>query len=149
MTLDLKSLITQSEGAFANFSFKIASSDNISLKDDKEIISDIQGNVLFRRTKEGVLGDFDIKGKVKLLCDRCLREFEKEIETKFEQEFILFNIIPKNNYYLDLKNEGFVINDKFEVKLNETLRQGILISLPMKKICKEKCQGIQYKKIKN
>lgn len=143
MIVDLKGLIG-GEVSELRFDFQVDPEDQISFEEDEEKVFSLAGKVIFRRTDFGVVGDFDVEGEVEMVCDRCLQRFTQKIKTQFSQEFIFFNakISDGDYYYQDLKNEGFVIDEYNRVKLNETLREGILVALPMKKICKENCQGI-------
>lgn len=143
MTIDLQPLFQKKAPSFLELEFQIPLTEKIlSDLDSEKLTAPIKVKAIFKKTKEGVLGEFDVEGKIQLTCDRCLDEFEKEYYTHFSQEFVFPFLDFSDNVYMELRDEGFIINEKKQIEINETLRQGILTSLPMKKICKEECQGL-------
>ncbi len=93
------------------------------------------------------LGEIRAKGHVKVLmeceCDRCLERITLPIDSDFElfyqpveaghggEERILDN---------DEAQMGFYEGDGLE--LNDVLREFVLLTLPMQRLCKEDCVGI-------
>lgn len=143
MIIDLSPLFQKDAPSFLEFDFKIPLSEKILAKDDPEKLkSDVAVKARFEKTKEGVLGEFDVEGVIELVCDRCLQSFEKNYHTHFSQDFVFPYLNFSDNVYKELKEEGFIIDAKNQININEAIRQGILISLPMKKICKKDCQGL-------
>ncbi|MFW5981698.1 MAG: YceD family protein [Halanaerobiaceae bacterium] len=60
-----------------------------------------------------------------LLCSRCLEKFEHNIEINIDEE------IEKDE-----------IEDIKEFNIDQILKENILLSLPMKHLCKEDCKGL-------
>ncbi len=93
------------------------------------------------------LGEIRVKGHLKVLmeceCDRCLEMLALPIDADFElfyqpveaghggEERILDNDEAQMGFY---EGEG--------VELNDVLREFVLLTLPMQRLCKEDCVGI-------
>lgn len=82
---------------------------------DIDILANKAGNTL--------LINGDVKTKVDLVCSRCSKNFRQLLEDNN------FNITK------DIKGQT-------EVDLTEDIREGILILLPVKPLCKKDCRGI-------
>ena len=83
-----------------------------------------------------------------LECSRCLKNYTVPISIEFEEEFSREPFSPKGKGEIELHNEDFVspIGDDNMIDLTELIRQEMLLSLPMKTLCSESCQGIKGEK---
>ncbi len=95
----------------------------------KEIIKDCELkeptkiNCVFTLKGDKVSIKIEISGLLSANCDRCLENFNKDI-----------NIVEKRDIKFDEFGEEFDIS--------EEVFQDILLSLPMKFLCSETCKGI-------
>lgn len=79
--------------------------------------------LLDNQEKTEINFDNTVKGKITITCDRCLELFEYEI---------CFNNVNK-----------YDINEfKDEIDIDKEIRDNILLSFPMKFLCKDDCKGI-------
>jgi uncharacterized protein len=84
-----------------------------------------------------------IAGAVKVVCDRCLNSFEKDVKADFKLFFT-----PPARYdtkaEIELLEEdmeiGFINGE--EINLDNIFREQIYLSLPIKNLCKEDCRGL-------
>jgi DUF177 domain-containing protein len=94
----------------------------------------------------GSLGEIRVKGhlavRMQAECDRCLEPAEYPIDCDFELYYR-----PVAEGYGEEKaidageaEMGFYENDG--VELNEALREQVLLTLPMRRLCKQSCKGI-------
>jgi uncharacterized protein len=133
MMLDVKTLFF---GPFGNV-------DNLNIelfneKIDEDILAErIKGTLKLTKLDEQLLADFDLKVKIKLICDRCLGEYELQLPIKFKQEYLLEK--P------EAETEDLYVTRDFKIDVLEPVRQEIITHLPTKKICREDCPGIDYK----
>ena len=67
-------------------------------------------------------------------CARCLKEFDRRIETGFQAE-----IVKKEDMESD---EIQMVAADGTIKMDETIKQLIYLSLPMKSLCSKDCKGI-------
>jgi uncharacterized protein len=93
-----------------------------------------------------LLGEIRVKGHVKVLmeadCDRCLERAACPVDADFELYYR-----PVTEGYGEEKaiDEGEAEMGFYEgdgVELNDVLREFILLTLPMQRVCSEDCKGI-------
>ncbi|MGB9678985.1 MAG: YceD family protein [Thermoanaerobacteraceae bacterium] len=85
----------------------------------------VYGNITNK--KEGLFSDFNISGSLKVVCDRCLDDF-------------IYNINVDVKEYIDIIEEEGNSFENFD--LTDFILDNIILSLPMKFICKEDCKGL-------
>lgn len=94
----------------------------------------------------GSLGEIRVKGHAAVLmeadCDRCLEPARLPVDSNFELYYR-----PVSEGYGEEKaidesesQMGFYEGDGLE--LNDVLREFVLLSLPMQRLCRESCKGI-------
>lgn len=66
--------------------------------------------------------DLEVKYKLKMICSRCLEEFELPFEKRY-----LFNYNTLNLEVIDITSR---------------IREEIILEYPMKPLCREDCKGI-------
>jgi uncharacterized protein len=80
-----------------------------------------------------------VKTSGKFVCDRCLTEFEKDLSVDYRMTYV-YN---RNDAGEIDQDEIIVIHPSTnEIEIDEDVRQYILISVPLKLICKENCAGL-------
>ncbi len=72
-------------------------------------------------------------------CARCLAPFDNAVETRFEA--VLLHQLDENDENDDDDEIKLKITDGC-VDLEETIKQMIYLSMPMKSLCKKDCKGI-------
>lgn len=84
-----------------------------------------------------------VKGRMLLACGRCLKEFETGYKSFFE---IYYRPRPKEDPDNDeVFSEDTVETVYFEgdiLDVAEQIRQTVLLSVPMKAVCREDCKGL-------
>jgi uncharacterized protein len=85
----------------------------------------------------------DLAGSIKISCDRCLEDYDLEIKTGFK----LFFTQPSRygtKAEIELLEEdmetGFINGD--DIELDDIFREQLYLSLPIKSLCREECQGL-------
>ncbi len=90
-----------------------------------------------------ILVEGSVKISVSLKCSRCLREFPYPLDLTFRDEYNPAEEMSKE-YEKELTNKeldlSFYNND--EIDITEIVKEQVLLSLPMKPLCKSVCQGI-------
>ncbi len=111
---------------------------------DKEIklISPISGEVKLLRTDEGILAQGNIETTLELKCSRCLEMFKKKIKIDFEQEYVPSWEKNSDEIREEERQEGFIIDESNKIDILETVRQDILINMPMELVCKSSCRSL-------
>jgi len=88
--------------------------------------------------------DGHLAGKIRLVCDRCLETYTFAVNRDFHLSLLLpvsSESIPDET---ELKKDDlavrFIVEGKID--LDDIIREQIYLSLPMKLICKEGCEGL-------
>lgn len=77
--------------------------------------------------------DVHIKTSLGLTCSRCLQPFEREFENDISEQFTL----DKDN-----KDADITFLDGDSLNVTEIIIGNIILSLPMKRLCKDDCKGL-------
>ena len=92
------------------------------------------------------LGDFiEIKGKIcgniKLECDRCLSQFEYELDLDIDETYAKKSLYDEYAQEVELKSGQFVIDldGAKEINIYDLLYQSVILNLPNKKVCGINC----------
>ncbi len=84
-----------------------------------------------------------LSGKVKLLCDRCLEPFSRDLQSEFEIS-LLPNAKDHNQSEIELiRNDldcHFLLGD--EIELFDIIRDQIYLTMSIKYLCSERCRGL-------
>lgn len=100
----------------------------------------LKGNIQVKIFIDKRLEDLNLKATVvtsaELVCDRCLKVFDKELDSRFEVYYSskLSDSEEYNTHHLNLSNP--VIN------LLEDVHSSLVLSLPIKLLCEENCKGL-------
>lgn len=115
-------------------------SDSVEIGIDKSIIKN-EINIVLELTKTTHQLDIraTVKGKLNLECDRCLEEFSKPFETKFEIVFVQKS--PREEAINDDYIRTYSPHMK-QVDITNDIKEMILLSVPMKKVPVENSEGI-------
>jgi uncharacterized protein len=74
------------------------------------------------------------------ICDRCLEKFDKQLEATFS---IMYVTDGRSTVGVKKEEEIQVLSaDTNYVDLDEDVRQFVLLAVPQKLLCVEKCQGL-------
>ena len=73
-------------------------------------------------------------------CDRCLEKYNQKLHDEFRLVYS-----TEKKYVAVAQNEKgirFLTSDTVEIDITDDIRESILITIPMKKICFEDCRGL-------
>ncbi len=97
------------------------------------------------------LGDYiqitgNVTSIVKLECDRCLNEYEQEIDFEIDELFAKNSMVDEYGQETEIKDDQFVtdLNGESEIDICDFLYQLILINLPNKKVCGINCNSEMF-----
>ena len=87
-----------------------------------------------------------VSGEATVECSRCLSPFNMPLEVTFEEEFVegTANDQAQDDDGDDDEPEQRTVTyySGDEINLSESLRENVLLELPMKPLCDEDCQGL-------
>ena len=120
----------------------------------KELENDIPVDAVLNVAVTGY--GVNIKGHVqtylKLVCDRCLDEYDYNVDVDVDEDFVNESIISDDQKEYELTKGQFVeeLRGRDEIDINDFLYQTIILEIPPKKICNDSCEGSEsYQKIKS
>lgn len=107
---------------------------------------DLLGNVKVTRLSKDLLVQGQVAANVLVECSRCLEQFWTPVEGKLEEEFQptidveTGRSVHREEYEQD--DAVFLITANHEMDLAEPVRQSLVVSLPLKPLCREDCKGL-------
>lgn len=93
-----------------------------------------------------------VKTDLKLVCDRCLGEYDYNVDVDVDEDFVNESIVSDDQKEYELIKGQFVeeLKGRDEIDINDFLYQTIILEIPTKKICKDSCEGSEaLQKIKS
>ena len=117
-------------------------SKNVYFKITQEELSSINGYVFaspvmvqgtVSNRADIVTARFSTEFTLRLTCDRCLKELDREYTYDFE------HVIVKS---LNTDNDDYIVADGEKVDFSEVAVSDLLLKLPSKMLCQDDCQGL-------
>ena len=129
----------------ASMDVELDDADHLELLDNEaELAGPITGRLRLHRTNQGVFATGTVTAPVHLACTRCLKEFDSAITFPLREEF--YPTIDVNTGYPlpapEDAESAFPINRRHEIDTRETIRQNLVLELPMRALCREECAGL-------
>lgn len=111
--------------------------------DGLKLTEPIQVNLHLVNNGETVMVDGEISTKAELECSRCLKAYQTPLKVDFSEEFVRQPFVHRGGE-VELKGADFVapIEADNTIDLTELVRQELLLALPIKTLCNEKCKGV-------
>lgn len=87
-----------------------------------------------------------IKGKIRLVCDLCLKEFDYELNFSIKEVFAKNALFDMPKQETELKAGQFVtdLNGAKEIDIYDLLYQSVILRLPNKKVCGINCREGEF-----
>ncbi len=124
-------------------SVTLADFDEPSLRLDGIVLASLRGSAKLLRTDRGLLVSLQATATAREECCRCLSEVEGPLELKFEEEYVpVVDAQTGARIYLQDTEDAFRIDPNFTLDLREGLRQYMLLSEPLKPLCRPDCAGL-------
>lgn len=133
MVLDLRE-IYEIPGKSLEFDYEIPQEETSYIKGvsfDTPVC--VKGNI---HNRNGIVTmELNVKYKLSLICDRCLKNFTRE-------EFHIFKhgLIPSSPD--EMREDDDVLITGNTLDLNDTVLSDVLLEMPTRNLCSEDCKGI-------
>jgi uncharacterized protein len=110
-------------------------------------VGNFNTNVSLNKFDSQIILDSETGITANLVCDRCAKEFQSVIKSKFKM-VCLFRV---NFDESDSAREEvvFLHPDTDKIDLDKDIRDYAILAVPMKKLCSEECKGLCPKCGKN
>lgn len=119
--------------------------DAFPLADDLQAAR-LTGEIELTKLRDEILAAAQLTGQVHLDCVRCLQTYVQDVAFQFVEEYRqIVDVrtgagLPEPNTD-QAEDDGFEINANHEVDVAEPIRQHLLLTLPMRPDCGERCPG--------
>ncbi len=116
----------------------------VELDSDKRLVQG-EGRLEITRTGQDVHVEGWVRAVVKLRCDRCLEDFDLQIETDF-----FYLLKSPEEFRQELLPEQEVTEENVEeywyedgqIRADDLFREQILLKLPVRNLCRQSCKGL-------
>lgn len=136
--VNVASLLQEPIGASRSYTFHL---DRLDLDADLGA-TDVNGEMRLTRLSDEILANVDAAATVDLTCLRCLEQYAQPTRARFQEEFrVAYDVRSGAEVRSSNDDERFAISDAHELDIGEPLRQELIVSLPMRPDCGERCPG--------
>lgn len=109
---------------------------------------DLSLDVWLESSPDGIRIKGDITGFVTMECTRCLSEYGQELDIKVDEFYRrpgLSTVTAEgkvSSHTIEVPEEDGYVVDEGMIDLNLLLNDYVILSLPIKRICDERCKGL-------
>jgi uncharacterized protein len=97
-------------------------------------LSDLSGSVRVTRTARGLLLQIKMTAGVRLVCVRCLEEYNQNLEIDTTE---VFAFSPD-----EITDLGLLLPEDGRIDLESIVRDEMLLAIPIKPLCTVNCKGL-------
>lgn len=120
--------------------------DKVDVLDlDNPFYGKYKSTIILNKLHDQLIISVNSNFKVKFECDRCATEYKTSLKSDYKMIYLM-NEAPKET---DSLNVTYISRDADKIDIKSDVREFALLSIPMKKLCKEDCKGLCYKCGKN
>jgi len=107
----------------------------------EEFGSEIYADLEFKSLGEFIEVTGNLQGTIKLTCDRCLNEFDYELDIDIQETYAKHSLQDEYSQEFELQRGQFIIdlNGEKEIDVYDLLYQSVILALPNKKVCGINC----------
>ena len=107
----------------------------------------ISAELVFKAYGKFINAKGKIVANVKLVCDRCLKDFTKKFEVDVDETYMLGQLIPSEDAHsgqeIELKDGDFVteLTNTDEIDIDDLIYQSVTLNIPNPCVCDINCVG--------
>ena len=105
---------------------------------DEPFFGNVNVKVELSKLHNQIILQADISANASFICDRCTKDFNTVLSSNYKMVY-LFGSEPEDNNDISVT---FLPMDTDKIILDEDVRDYAVLSVPMKKLCKEDCKGL-------
>ncbi|SRR5581483_2224139 len=106
----------------------------------------VRARLHLTRLNDGLLARGDVSTAIETVCSRCAESAEQRIAFHFEERFCpTIDILtgqPTRPEEADENEPVFNIDANHLMDVDEVIRQGVVMEMPMHPLCQTNCQGL-------
>ena len=102
------------------------------------------GEAMAINTGEAIMVDLNLAGEAELHCGRCLKAFRLPLRVRATEEFRRGTPPPgtEPGELQEDDGETFAYYDGDSIELADTIRQDVILELPLRPLCSPDCKGL-------
>jgi len=114
--------------------------------DGIDCVTPIKAELVIQSLGEFIEVKGNVKGIVKLQCDRCLENFDYKLDFDIEETFAKHALLDEYAQETELKEGQFVtdLNGDDNIDIYDLLYQSVILNLPNQKVCGINCKGKEF-----
>jgi len=101
--------------------------------------------VLLTKFRDQFILDVNTIIRAKFTCDRCAVEFERNINSSYKMVYMSDAGLSNT----DSRDVTYISQDSDKIEIAPDVREYAMLSIPMKKLCRDDCKGLCYRCGKN
>lgn len=125
------------------------SDEQVKVLNFSEIIEEFNTEIpVEAKLKVEILGSVvtisgNIKAKVNLTCDLCLKDFTKDFDFEIQEAFNKYSLSDNYSQDFELKSDNFMedLNGQDEIDITDFVYQSVILRIPNKLVCDINCKG--------
>lgn len=127
-----------------NQSLKVAFNNEIK---DLDTDGPVEADIIFSAFGSHINAKGTIVANVKLVCDRCLKDFVKKIEVDVDETYMLGRLVNKEDAHsgqeIELKDGDFVteLTGTDVLDVEDLIYQSVTLNIPNPCVCDINCVG--------
>ena len=98
-------------------------------------------NVVLNKFDDQIILEASTTAGANFICDRCGTEFMQSVRSKYKMIYLLRSIEDAEEEI----NITYLSPDTHIINLSNDVRDYMVLSIPMKRLCKEDCKGLCVK----
>ena len=102
----------------------------------------VRGTGRFVRTPEGIMAQGHVVAELEFECSRCLKNFPAAVDAAFVEEFRPSVNMVTGEFLPPREDEALQIDERHLLDLTETVRQYLVMALPLQPLCQPNCKGL-------
>jgi len=95
-------------------------------------------NVVLNKFDDQIILETSTNAGANFICDRCCKEFNQTVKSKYKMIYLLRSIEDAEEEI----NITYLSPDTHIIDLSNDVRDYMILSIPMKRLCKEDCKGL-------
>lgn len=107
----------------------------------EEFNAEIHADLEFKSLGEFIEVSGEASGKLQLVCDRCLSNFDYDLDIEIEETYAKHALQDEYSQEFELQRGQFItdLNGEKEIDVYDLLYQSVILQLPNKKVCGINC----------
>lgn len=98
-------------------------------------------NVVLNKFDDQIILEASTTAGANFICDRCGKEFIQTVKSKYKMIYLLRSVEDAGEEI----NIAYLPPDTHIIDLSNDVRDYMILSIPMKRLCKEDCKGLCIK----